>query len=183
MTKQSKTSAGSTIFTASIEELERRKIEISRDIPQGWLASQLAACEYPVESLGGEVRLELEKLSGGVLVRGQAHARLRVECGICLARSALDLRPTISCYMQPRPAGDEVDENGELTPEDLEREWYDGDRIVLDSLVRDAIMLELPMNPRCDGDCPGLETYRQPEPENEIDPRLAPLASIKLSKE
>jgi len=183
MGEDEKKSVSSTIFTASAEEIERRKVEINRDIPQGWLAAELASCEYPVEPLGGEVALELDKVSGGVLVRGKVFARLRLECGICLAKSAVELRPDVSCFMQQRPSEPLVGEEDELTPEDLEREWYEGDRIVLDSLVRDAIMLELPMNPRCSTDCPGLEEYRPTESTEKIDPRLAPLAGIKLSKE
>jgi len=183
MTEKTKTKPGSSIFTARVEELDRRAIEIIRDIPQGWLASELSACEYPIESLGGDLHLELEKVSGGVLVRGRVHARVSVECGICLARSALDLRPEISSFMRPVPTGAAVDEGEELTPEDLEREWYDGDVIVLDNLVRDSIMLELPMNPRCAGGCSGLAPYRTEDPTDGVDPRLAPLADIKLSKE
>ncbi|MBW2276706.1 MAG: DUF177 domain-containing protein [Deltaproteobacteria bacterium] len=172
-----------TIFTARVEEVERRKIEINRDIPQGWLARELSNCEYPVESLGGEVSLELHKVSGGILVRGDVRARLELECGTCLAKSAVELKPAVSSFMQPRSSETVADEDEELTPEDLEREWYGGDQIVLDSLIRDAIMLELPMNPRCPGDCVGLEAYQAAGSSMEIDPRLAPLASIKLPKE
>lgn len=183
MAEPTKKSSGPRIFTAKVEEIERRKIGINRDIPQGWLASELADCEYPVEPIAGRVSLDLERCSGGVLVRGHVSTRIRVECGICLANSALELEPEISCFMRPRSAQGDATENPELTPEDLEREWYEGDTIVLDELVRDAIMLELPMNPRCASDCAGLEEHPAAAPIREIDPRLAPLASIKLPKE
>jgi uncharacterized protein len=39
--------------------------------------------------------------------------------------------------------------------EDEER-YLDGDRLDLEPVVRDAIVLALPMSPRCRPDCPGL---------------------------
>ena len=87
-------------------------------------------------------------------------------------------------YLARRDENEPVDDDEELTPEDLEREWYSGDTLILDDMIRDAIMLELPMNPRCAKDCSGVPLQGDEEKnERTIDPRLAPLASILISKE
>jgi uncharacterized metal-binding protein YceD (DUF177 family) len=183
MTHAKKQGSTSRIFVAKTDELDRAPIRISRDIPLGWLAHELEACEYETEPIAGQASLTVEKCSQGALVRGAVTARIQIQCGTCLAKSALELCPQVSCYLQPRTGQGEEASDAELTPEDLEREWYEGDTIVLDSLIRDTIMLELPMNPRCQRDCPGPPGEIIAPPAAEIDPRLAPLASIKLSKE
>lgn len=176
------------VFVIDVSELADGAKRIDRDIPLGWLGAELAACEYPLTPLSGAVDLVAERSSGGVLVRGRAHVRVETDCGICLARTALDLTPSFGAFLMPRPErvdglDDGTDDDLELTPEELEREWYVGDRIVLDELIRDGIMLELPMTPRCAGPCAvPVEVIAEPS-QTTVDPRLAPLASIKLSKE
>jgi uncharacterized protein len=183
MSDEQNTTSTPKIFTVKVKDVERAAVGINRDIPLGWLTSELAACEYPIEPLEAHTSIELSSIAGGVLVRGRVVARLQIECGICLTKSALELRPEVNCFLQPRSSTGSPTEDEELTPEDLEREWYDGDTIVLDSLLRDSVVLELPMNPRCQSDCTGLADHRSAPPAQEIDPRLAPLASIKLPKE
>ena len=171
------------LFAFPIDELAKGPRKVDRAIPLGWLNAELAACEYPVEPTSAVVSLTLERNSGGVLVRGEARVRAEVECGICLAKTALDLNPAVGAFMMPRPDGLEEDEELELTPEELDREWYVGNRIVLDELIRDGIMLELPMTPRCAGPCAEQPSVVTETTQPTVDPRLAPLASIKLSKE
>jgi len=107
---------------------------------------------------------------------------VRTECGVCLAELDLDLTAPLSAFLMPRSDA-ETAAGEELTPEELEREWYEGDRFALDELVRDAIMLELPMTPRCPEACRGEAAALLAPPTKRIDPRLAPLASIRLPKE
>lgn len=171
------------LFSFPIKELVEGPRKIDRAIPLGWLNEELAACEYPVTAVSATISLTLETNSGGVLVRGLAQVRAEVDCGICLARTALDLNPAIGAFLMPRPAGLEEADDLELTPEELDREWYEGDRIVLDELIRDGIMLELPMTPRCSGPCANPVAVIAETTKPTVDPRLAPLASIKLSKE
>jgi uncharacterized protein len=62
---------------------------------------------------------------------------------------------------------------------------YDGDSIVLDDLVRDDLLLEIPMIPLCSETCPGIASVSDSavEAEHRIDPRLAPLLALKKQKE
>src|SRR4030065_464925 len=65
-----------------------------------------------------------------------------------------------------RPEADEL----ELTPEDLDREFFTGDRIVLDDLVREQLILEAPMQPLCRQDCPGIPVPAHLRPPPELAP-------------
>jgi uncharacterized metal-binding protein YceD (DUF177 family) len=52
-----------------------------------------------------------------------------------------------------RPAPDDAEE---LDLEGPDRETFAGDAIVLDGLVRELLLLEVPMQPLCRDDCPGI---------------------------
>ena len=104
----------------------------------------------------------------------------------CAVRTGRD---RLACRSQ---ANDDEDDD-DIDPTQPDREFYTGDQVVIDDLVRDYLLLELPMQPRCDlgWSCPNLdvpEHMRAPEGvqsskdfgEDSIDPRLAPL--MKLAK-
>ncbi len=75
------------------------------------------------------------------------------------------------------------DEDPVLSDEDAARDTYSGERVVLDSFVREFLLLELPMSVTR-SDLPGGDVPASPPPSGDqeeakrIDPRLAPLAAI-----
>jgi uncharacterized protein len=171
------------LFKLKVADLRDGPLVWDREIPVAWLKRALSRCEYELEPENGRLSLEISPCGNGVLVKGEARARLSALCGTCLARTRLDLRADLSTYLMPKRETEESLDDQELTPEDLEREWFEGEVIVLDELIRDSIVLELPMNPKCGDDCPGPPGASLDDDEEEIDPRLAVLASIKIDKE
>ncbi len=172
-------------FTMDLEDLKKGPENIDRDIPLDWLRQEMKACEYNIEPTKAHVRMRLNASDQGVLLSGSASVRVKTECGKCLANMYLNLECALDGFMMPIGAGQEPGVRcDELTPQDLKREWYEGDTVVLDDLIRDSIMLELPMNLRCSDSCPGIALQAHVESKKDyMDPRLAPLASIKLPKE
>jgi uncharacterized metal-binding protein YceD (DUF177 family) len=169
-------------FKIDVEGLKRAPAIFDCDIPVAWLSEELAACEYPVEPASAHLSAEVTLTDSGVLVNGEATARVKAECGACLADVHLDLTAPLSAFLVPRPDGAE-EQGAEFTPDDLEREWFDGGRFALDGLVRDGLMLELPITPHCEGECRGEAAAHLSKAVRQMDPRLAPLASIRLAKE
>lgn len=73
----------------------------------------------------------------------------------------------------------------ELTEIDAARDFFEGDKIVLDGFVREFILLELPMYPRR-SDLPSEQTPARATPlpsgppaADPVDPRLLPLAELR----
>jgi uncharacterized protein len=170
-------------FEVSLKDLDSGPIVLERDIPVAGLAERLQYCEYEAIPESGRVRLEIALVGDGVLVRGGIEACIQTQCGTCLADTVVNLTPEVNAYLMPKPTAAEEIECDELTPEDLEKEWYEGDKIVLDGLLYDSIMVEMPMNPKCGDSCRGLLTEAPMDDEKQIDPRLAPLAKIIAEKE
>ena len=72
-------------------------------------------------------------------------------------------------------------EEDEQDPADADLDTYEGEELVLDPFVREAILLEVPPFPLCSTNCPGIApppTEAEPV-SDEVDPRLAPLLRFK----
>ncbi len=78
-------------------------------------------------------------------------------------------------------SSDDLDEDDDMSDDGPDTIRYDGEHLVLDEIVRDALLLEIPMMPLCSEACPGIE--RPPlaatEGDRPIDPRFAALLSVK----
>ncbi|MDI3423141.1 YceD family protein [Streptomyces luteolus] len=106
-----------------------------------------------------ELELRLESVMEGVLVTGTARARVEGECVRCLEPLERELEADFQEMFtypdaddrgrskQAEPADDAEDED--MTP--LEDGLFD-----LEPVLRDAVVLALPMQPVCQDDCPGL---------------------------
>ncbi|MGD2051303.1 MAG: DUF177 domain-containing protein [Acidimicrobiia bacterium] len=88
-------------------------------------------------------RLRLDAVSGGIEVRGTVVAAVRHRCYRCLAEidDALEL-DVIQVVTADADGGDDY--------------HLDGDVLDLEPLVRDEVMLAMPVAPVCGPDCPGL---------------------------
>jgi uncharacterized protein len=97
-----------------------------------------------------DLDLRLESVMEGVLVSATAHAEVMGECVRCLDPIARSLEVTMQeLYAYPGYERDDADEETAL-PE------LEGDLINLESALRDAVVLALPLQPLCRDDCPGL---------------------------
>lgn len=103
-----------------------------------------------------EVRLTITPEGDRYLIQGQVSALVIVECARCLA--PISLWVDAPCLLDAVPlshaAGE--DETGALGRGDLDVTFYSGDALDLDGLVRDQLVLQLPMHPLCRDACLGL---------------------------
>jgi uncharacterized protein len=98
-----------------------------------------------------ELDLRLEAVMEGVLVSGTARSPLSGECARCLdpLTSSIEVEfQELYVYSDTR--------SGESADDDERR--LEGDLIDLEPVVRDAMVLALPLSPLCRDDCPGLCT-------------------------
>jgi uncharacterized protein len=137
--------------------------------------------EAAVEGLGTPVArivepvhldLVLERVPDGIVARGELQARWEGECSNCLRELAADLAVGVA----------ELFENHPLEGDDTYP--IEGHEIDLEQLVRDALVLELPLAPVCGDDtcapatAPGMRIGAADEPAP--DPRWAALSELEL---
>jgi uncharacterized protein len=153
----------------------RREVEASVDLPD--LATSTAAV---VPGTPIEVDLVLEAILPGVSVSGSVRAQWVGECRRCLE----EVRGTAEV---------DVQEIFERTPTEGETWPLGPDDIDLEPLVREAVLLALPLAPLCREDCEGPAPDRFPTvvegtveaesepPEAPKDPRWAALDELDLA--
>jgi len=97
-----------------------------------------------------ELDLRFESVMEGVLVSGTAHLPLEGECARCLDDLASSMEvefQELFVYVDSRRSGEEAGED---------EYRLDGDLLDLEPVLRDAVVLALPLSPLCREDCPGL---------------------------
>lgn len=138
------------------------------------------------------LELRLESVMEGVLVTGTAGAKATGECVRCLEPLERELEVDFQeMYSYP-----EIDFKGrtlkgaDAEEEDDEEESYhlEDDLFDLEPVLRDAVVLALPLQPVCQEDCPGLcsvcgaRLADDPDHQHEAaDPRWAALKDIDVN--
>jgi uncharacterized protein len=90
-----------------------------------------------------------------VALSGQLQAKLEVVCGRCLQPVELPISADFSERFV-RTVSWAAEEQHELQPEDLNISVFDGEGLELDDLVREELLLAVPVNVLCRDDCKGL---------------------------
>ncbi|WP_432131048.1 YceD family protein [Streptomyces tendae] len=106
-----------------------------------------------------ELDLRLESVMEGVLVTGTARARARGECVRCLEPLEQQLEADFQelfSYPDADDRGRPVAEPGDDAEDDEDRFFVEDGLIGLEPVLRDAVVLALPMQPVCQEDCQGL---------------------------
>ncbi|MFT3922734.1 MAG: DUF177 domain-containing protein [Myxococcales bacterium] len=185
-----------------IHDLDAQGKDFVFALDEAWLERVLADTGVHGDTSQGPGAVEVHAQRNGreILVHGHARARLITECARCLKGLPLEVECDLAALYAPTSETEgraahhqDNEEDDDIDPDQPDREFYTGDQVLIDDLVRDYLLLELPMQPKCDlgWECPNLdvpEDMRAPEGvhsskgfgEGAIDPRLAPL--MKLAK-
>ncbi len=105
---------------------------------------------HPIEIRARRVALD-------VLLSADFCLYLETECSLCAREMAQSVAVRFALTLQPKPAlAPLLPEDGELTAENPDEYFLEGDTFGLDDLLREQIILALPMFPKCAEDCQGL---------------------------
>jgi uncharacterized protein len=149
----------------------RRPLHLEAAVPG--LGTAVARINEPVR-----LDLVLERVPDGIVARGTVDARWEGECSTCLRDLAADLTVGVGELFEAHPV------DGDTYP-------IEGHEIDLEQLVRDALLLELPLAPVCArDDCapvtvPGVligatDVVPASPDDAPADPRWAALSELEL---
>lgn len=145
-------------FIIHTNELSESGKDYSFTVEPSWLDSVMADADLRgVPGEPGQVRVTAHKIGDDVAVSGRVQASLIATCVRCLEDMRIDANVKLAFSVSPRSSAKELPEELELTPEDLDREFYDGVEVILDDIVRENLILEVPMKPLCSESCAGIE--------------------------
>ncbi|MER5947871.1 YceD family protein [Streptomyces sp. NPDC001904] len=106
-----------------------------------------------------EIELRLESVMDGVLVTGTARASAEGECVRCLEPLGLEVDADFQemfSYPDADDRGRVKAEPGDDAEDDEDRLFLEDGLFDLEPVLRDAVVLALPMQPVCQEDCEGL---------------------------
>lgn len=177
-------------------------VEVDATLEASWLDERLAdagcrAARGPSE--GVRIVGRMSRSDDDIVVRCRLVAHVESDCVRCLDPATFEVTADLSLLLRlvpkPMPAGARggghraraaaaaAVEEYEFASDEAEFDTYDGEKVVLDDFVREAILLEVPNFPLCSDGCPGIQAA--PEiPERSVvptpvDPRLAPLGQFR----
>jgi uncharacterized protein len=181
-------------FALQVHDIDESGKNYVFELKPGWLETTLAEAHLHADSSAsaGTLRVHAQKNGQEYLVEGHLQAALVTECGRCLGVAKLPVDTRFATLFS-RAAGQAAHaaavelEADDEDDEDVSREEFSGHAIVLDELIREYLVLEVPMQPLCSPDCKGIavpEHVRPPEDvfgssDAKVDPRLAPLLRLR----
>jgi len=173
-------------FSVPVSELDAGGKEYRFVVRPAWVRGQLEEHEATATDKEGSLVVRASKSGHDVVVDGTLAVELMVPCARCLEPFALPIKTEIQVLYAPASKVKDPETNEyEFAPEEADTLPFDGETVVLDDLVHDEILLEVPMIPLCSEDCPGMGTAAKAadtSSEKPIDPRLAPLAAFSKKK-
>ncbi len=138
------------------------------------------------------VKCEVSKTSDGVYVKGEVSTVLELTCDRCTEVFPWKVCSKLNVSFVPKPPEQTVAHEVELSSEDLDAYYFEGNEIDLRGPVRDLVVVSIPMKSLCHEECKGLcpECGKKLEQEKchcesreEVDPRFAVLKNLIDRKE
>lgn len=177
-------------FILDLQDLDAAGKQFKTALSKTWLLGALEECEVTPGDHDGEVDIRYSRSGTDVILHGHVKAEVVLSCARCLSPVPQALRAELSLLLVP--GGDPRGEFArgrksqgkgseyEFNPAEADMDVYNGEEVVLDPFLREALLLEIPPFPLCSEDCRGIA----PPPAEEsqgvgIDPRLAPLLKLK----
>lgn len=139
----------------AIQDLEVRKIEFDVNIPPGEIDLEDPSLRQKGDvSTQGVVEL-LSHTLGEVRIKGHLAASIESDCDRCLEPAIFAMDEDIDLFFRPvdtSPDSEEV----EIDEGEAEISFYEGDRLHLEEILREQILLSIPMQKVCRPDCKGI---------------------------
>jgi uncharacterized protein len=185
-------------FVLHVPDIDEAGKDYSFTLAPAWIESQLKDAVLRIDPAFGPGVLQVhaqENSTGEYLVTGTLRAHLLTECGRCLADAKVPVEVEFGTLFtrapfkkaDTRPARpDRYEVDSDDADDDMQREEFSGNDILLDDLIREYVMLEVPMQPLCSEACQGIPVPAHVRPPAEtfgeaggVDPRLAPLQRLR----
>jgi uncharacterized protein len=166
-----------------VKDLAVRKVRIRKSYAPGSIDYGLSEVKQ-AEPL--EVNATAELLEGQIRVTGDLHTKIEMVCARCLEPVIEEVHRDFDLFYQPLLKGTPNDVE-RLKDDDTEIGFFQGEGLFLADVLKEQVLLSLPMKVICQSDCRGLCPHCGANLNQEqcrcerhsSDPRLAPLARLK----
>ncbi len=135
--------------------------------------------------------LKILRFKKKVFIEGSININVTLNCSRCCGDFVQPM-DNITFREEYNPVQEmSHDSDQELKPDDLDLSYYYNDELDLQELIKEQVMLSVPMKPVCSENCKGMCVRCGKElnsgpcecEEDKLDPRLAPLQQLKEAME
>jgi uncharacterized protein len=140
----------------NLKTIPESGLAVAIDLGPEWFArwhEEDPGLEFAGARITGSVHLS--KHGHDILVRGNLSGQMELACGRCLEPFTVPAAIDFDLLLVPGPANATAAQE-ELSPDDLDLDYYTGEIIDLESILREQIILMLPLKPLCEESCKGL---------------------------
>ncbi len=172
-------------FVLHIQDLDESGKVWNFAMSADWLSSALEGTDLRPAERPGALRVAATQSGQDVLVQGSIDAAVVAECARCLADVDIEIGLPLTVLFSPESERPDSSAEVEVRPDELNHDYFGGTMIVLDPIVRELLLLEVPMKPLCADDCKGIAVPQHLRPPEQVfgdsapDARFAPLLKIK----
>jgi uncharacterized protein len=143
------------VLFLSLQELELRKVRFEEDLPIGEIDFDNQIRQVSVLHAEGEAEL-LNNTLGEIRVRGKLSVEVELECDRCLDPVRHSIAEPFDLFYRPAPAKGEVPHELAISDGESEIGFFEGNGIELNEILREHILLSLPMHRICRDECAGI---------------------------
>jgi len=133
-----------------INEIGTEGLPVNVTVTADWVAAACPDLEARPGPSGLTLRGRLDKTGDDYLLRADLRGQMETTCARCLEPARLALQLPLAVTFVSADADDADDD------EDPDVVTFQGGEIDVGDEVRDEILLAIPINPLCKGDCLGL---------------------------
>jgi uncharacterized protein len=174
-----------------VSELEREPIDFDLELGPGDV--DLGEEAEQVGQMAASGRAEVlhehrgpKDIVADIRLRGQFQGKFEIPCARCVEPVEVPLGAEFDLIFRPAEADSEAPERSITAPE-TEIGYYQGDSLLLEDVLREQVLLSLPVRtlckPDCKGLCPRCGQNRNSQPchcdEGPSDPRWEALAGLR----
>lgn len=172
----------------NVRDMELRPLRISREFAVGEI-DFLDAVLRQISPLKVEAQAELRQALDEIRVKGHFSVELELDCDRCLTPYRWPISADFDLLYAPQ-SEDTQTEEASLKDEEAEIAFYEGAGLELEEVLREQVLLALPMQRICREDCAGLcptcgENWNDREcdcPPGIVDLRWTALQDLKLNE-
>ena len=144
-----------------VRDLELKPARFDVELPAGsieFLDPKLKQAA-PLQA-SGQVELVLGSL-GEIRAKGQVRVKMQAECDRCLEPVEIPVDSSFELYYRPVEEGNNTAravrvEEKAIDAGEAEMGFYEGDGLELNDVLREFVLLALPMRKLCDENCKGI---------------------------
>jgi uncharacterized protein len=138
------------------EDIPPEGLEVPFEDAEGLLVRDCFPVKAPIKG-----RVFLNRWGAAVKVRGHVETVVVLTCDRCAENFSLSVSETIDIELHPVATLRALQEEVRLSREDLDVSFFDGETIEVDEIIREQILLAVPMRKLCREDCKGLPLFNK----------------------